>query len=272
MSDQQPKKKPVRPGNWSNQFARFSHLVVINSPGMRVIKTMLAILLCLLIDYLRRNPTPVNATIAAVVCLQNDLRSTFLISLNRALGTLLAGLYSYIFILVFIRYFGMNPDSFLYYLLVGVCSLPLMHLMVRTHMPGAVAISAIVYVLICVSGNTASPLEYTVMRMIDTFVGIAVALFVNWLPPLNELGKRLKKVQLHVADRALELERDMHDSLPEEGGRRRASGSAVLLFLFPSKREDPVERMLRELTELRLADERAAAEEQKTEKQTEQTD
>ena len=195
MSDQQPKKKPVRPGNWSNQFARFSHLVVINSPGMRVIKTMLAILLCLLIDYLRRNPTPVNATIAAVVCLQNDLRSTFLISLNRALGTLLAGLYSYIFILVFIRYFGMNPDSFLYYLLVGVCSLPLMHLMVRTHMPGAVAISAIVYVLICVSGNTASPLEYTVMRMIDTFVGIAVALFVNWLPPLNELGKRLKKVQ-----------------------------------------------------------------------------
>lgn len=242
-----PKRMQLR--TIQDRLLRVSTLMVINSPGMRIIKTTLAILTCLMISYFFGNPDMYTASIAAVVCLQNDLRSTWQSALNRSTGTLIAGFYSYLFLTITIHTFHLSPDEFFYYILVGVFSLPIMQLLVRMNKPGSVAIGVIVYVIICVTSGVQAPLEYTVDRMTDTLLGIAVAVFVNWFPLLNLLGKKLQQVQLHAADRALVIEKEYLTSCdPTVRDSGRASGKNKHSF-------DPVNEMMRSLTINRLNDE-----------------
>ncbi|MGI6545708.1 MAG: NAD(P)H-dependent oxidoreductase [Fastidiosipilaceae bacterium] len=242
-----PKRMQLRSAQ--DRLLRVSTLMVINSPGMRIIKTTLSILTCLMISYFFGNPDMYTASIAAVVCLQNDLRSTWQSALNRSTGTLIAGFYSYLFLLITVHTFHLSPDGFFYYILVGVFSLPIMQLLVRMNKPGSVAIGVIVYVIICVTSGMQAPLEYTVDRMADTLLGIAVAVFVNWFPLLNLLGKKLKQVQLHAADRALIIEKEYLTSYgPTVRDSRKISGKKKRSF-------DPVDEMMRSLAINRLNDE-----------------
>ncbi len=168
-------------------------LLMINTPGMRMIKTMLAVMLCLLVDWLRMADSPVNAAIAAIVCVQQDLATTWKISRNRVAGTVLAGFYAYLFLLLFVVRLEISDTSLLYYMLVAIFLLPLMQLLVSLKLPGGVAIGAIVFLIICISSGKDDPLAYSFGRTLDTLIGIAFAMFVNWLPFLNRIGKKLLK-------------------------------------------------------------------------------
>ena len=66
----------ITPGNGSI-IHKISYYLIKNSPGMRVIKTALAVIICLLIENLRGADMPTHACIATVVCMQPTLRSTF---------------------------------------------------------------------------------------------------------------------------------------------------------------------------------------------------
>lgn len=55
---------------------RISNYLIENSPGMRVVKTALAVLICLLIEYFRGSTMPYHACIATIVCMQPTLKST----------------------------------------------------------------------------------------------------------------------------------------------------------------------------------------------------
>jgi len=64
-------------------WKRFTSFLISNSPGMRVIKTCLAITICLIIEYFRGTSMPYHSSIAAIVCMQPTLLSTFKTAVDR---------------------------------------------------------------------------------------------------------------------------------------------------------------------------------------------
>lgn len=186
---------------------RITNYLIRNSPGMRVVKTALAIIICLLIEYFRESSMPYHACIATIVCMQPTLKSTFNAAVDRTLGTIIAGVYAYLIAILLIGRFGLAPLSMQFYLLIGLLSFPLMALMIAIIKPGSLAITVIVYLVIALSVGATDALSYTVERVLGTLIGIAVALFVNWLPPLNRIGKRMGTVIIGEAgDQHLETQ------------------------------------------------------------------
>ncbi|NLE83992.1 MAG: hypothetical protein GX603_05710 [Chloroflexi bacterium] len=166
-----------------------------NSPGMRVVKTALAIIICLVIEYYRGSSTPYHACVATIVCMQPTLKSSFQSAVDRTLGTIIAGIYAYILAVLFGQTWGIQPTNISFYLLVGFLSFPLMAIMIIIKKPSSLAITAIVYLVIMLTITDNDPLTYTFMRVVATLIGISVALFVNWLPPLNKIGKKMQTIQ-----------------------------------------------------------------------------
>lgn len=166
---------------------------------MRVVKTVLAVLICLLIEYYRGSSMPYHACIATIVCMQPTLKSTFNAAIDRTVGTIIAGIYAYLLAVLLISNAGMSPESLKFYLLIGALAFPLMALMIAIKKSASLGITVIVFLVIMLSVSATNPLAYTAERVAGTLIGIAVALFVNWLPPLNKIGERFGKVSIAEA-------------------------------------------------------------------------
>lgn len=176
------------------EWIRRNHLIrtlLLNTPGMRIIKTGLAILICLIIDYLRGAESPTQGAIAALFCLQQNLDSTFESSINRVIGTAIAGVYAYGFLILLFQVFKLNPHQILYFLIVVLGTVILMQIVVSLNRPGGAAIAAMVFLSISVGSNPSSPLQYTLTSVVNTLVGIFAALLADWFPPLNKLGAKV---------------------------------------------------------------------------------
>ena len=75
-------------------------------------------------------------------------------------------------------------------------TLPLMTVMIAVKKQGGIAISVVVFLIVVINAGTTNPLGYTLDRVFGTLIGIGVALFINWLPILNKIGKRLGQVEI----------------------------------------------------------------------------
>lgn len=171
-------------------------IIVINTPGMRILKSSIAVILCFIIDTLRFAPNLYDSTIATIVCLQNDIRSSWATALNRIIATTVAGIYAAVFLEIVTVHFGIPADDIRYLLLVGVFIIPLMQILVLIHRKASVSLAAIVFILVTVtSTGMTDPIAYVTNRVINTIVGILVALAVNWFPPFNRLGQKLDRVR-----------------------------------------------------------------------------
>lgn len=174
-------------------------VLLVNSPGMRTVKTAIAVAVCLLVDQYR-GANLYDAAIAAIVCLGNDVRSTARSAFDRTMGTLFAGIYTIAFLWFFRIKLGLGINTALYHILIGVFAIPLMHAIVKLKRPGAVVNGVIVFLLVCV-GETAleDPVLYVFTRVTNTIVGILIALVVNWLPPLNNFEDWFNKMKKKAA-------------------------------------------------------------------------
>lgn len=177
-------------------WKRFTSFLISNSPGMRVIKTCLAITICLIIEFFRGTSMPYHSSIAAIVCMQPTLKSTFTTAVDRTIGTLIAGLYGYLFITFFHQQLQLGFNSLNYFILIGLLTLPLMMLMIAIKKQGGLAITVVVFLVVVINAGETDPLNYTIERVVGTLIGIGVALFINWLPILNKIGKRLGQVDI----------------------------------------------------------------------------
>ncbi|GEM_PF-855778 len=187
-------------------WKQFTSFLISNSPGMRVIKTCLAVTICLVIEFFRDPSMSYHSSIAAIVCMQPTLKSTFKTAVDRTVGTLIAGLYGFLFISFFYQRLHLELNSLIYFFLAGILTLPLMMLMIAIKMQGGLAITVVVFLLVTINAGATDPLGYTIDRVIGTLIGIGVALFINWLPLLNKIGKQFGQVEISTvnatADRA----------------------------------------------------------------------
>ena len=197
-------------------WKRFTSFLISNSPGMRVIKTCLAITICLIIEFFRGTSMPYHSSIAAIVCMQPTLKSTFKTAGDRTIGTLIAGLYGYLFITFFNQQMQVSLSSLSYFALIGVMTLPLMMLMIGIKKQGGLSITVVVFLIVVINAGATNPLNYTIERVIGTLIGIGVALFINWLPILNKIGRRLGHVDISLVTPASSNLEKAESELPEK--------------------------------------------------------
>jgi hypothetical protein len=193
-------KSPEKSKKVKDFFHHLNIFLIKNTPGMRVIKTMIAIFICLLVEAIRQKTgTQYHSSIAAVVCMQPTLKSTTKTARERVIGTLIAGVYAFLVLTFVFPALNIGRMDWAYFLVTAVLSLPLMTLMIWIRTPGPIAITVIVFLIITLKTSDTTPIAYTLERVGDTLIGISVAMLVNWFPPLNKLGKKMGQVEITAA-------------------------------------------------------------------------
>lgn len=160
-------------------------------PGNRILKTVLSVLMCLTIAWVMNYDTPYFACIASVIVMKSTPELSFKFGKYRIIGSLFGAFFAAVFVVV-TKLMGIDDDSFLYAILIsGVLMLDLTIVKILGFSENATSLSAILVLSVLMSHNQdmAEMLTYISMRMIETIVGVSVAVVVNkYLLNNRELG------------------------------------------------------------------------------------
>ena len=163
--------------------------------GMRNVKTALAATICAVVYFiLDMNPT--FACIGAIFGMGSDMVTSKLSGGNRFFGTLIGGLIGMALFRIYILVYpeGGHHPLLLVLLFIGV----LMLVVTSTgfHWAGAIQPGGVVLCIILFNTPVDTYMEYCVNRIIDTGVGVLVALAVNWLFPREKVIAWLEKYHM----------------------------------------------------------------------------
>ena len=153
--------------------------------GMRVIKTVASVTVCLLIAWLigSRDSLPI-AAVAAIVTMQATQRETLKIGLFRVLGTIIGGGFGILAVLIglFLPYFSEG----LFILVIPIMLMLNLYLCNLLKLQDSCAISCVVTIIVAAHIITESSLgeslDFTFIRLRDTLIGVFVSTAVNMLP------------------------------------------------------------------------------------------
>lgn len=182
--------------------------------GKLIVKAALSVFICCLIYEFCDIGTgvPFYSGIAAIICLQPEIRNTFRVGLNRTIGTLIGG-FTGMAALFVIRAFSVFRLPSLQYLLISLCIVPLMYIAkaIKKNPLSAVlrkndqrrllSIAPLVFFaefmrksaltnITCVAflsvtithGADTSISGFAMNRILDTLIGVFVSFFINLLP------------------------------------------------------------------------------------------
>ena len=151
--------------------------------GARIIKSSVAVALCIVIYFLRTllpigNGIPFYSALAALWCLQPHSNSTKNNAGQRSIGTFIGAAYGLAFI-VLLRFMGLT-EPILVYLLASVIIVPVIYLTVITNNRNASFFSCVVFLSISLTHSfDDNPYQFVFNRVLDTFIGIGLGLAVN---------------------------------------------------------------------------------------------
>lgn len=157
--------------------------------GMRIIKTIISVYLSIIITVFFEGQ-PTSAAIAALICTQGTNKNTQHIGKNRVWGTIIGAIYSVIFILI-IKYFNIKILTFRYFIILCLLIIPIIKTTLWLNMPDATTNACIVLLLSLLSYVTeGDPYMQVLHRILDTMIGVSVAIIVNQLLPSKEISKK----------------------------------------------------------------------------------
>ena len=149
-------------------------------PGLRIVKTFIAVSLAMLISSFRPGEgLPFYSAIAAIICLKSDVEGSREIGINRVIGTMLGGLCGLLYLLIVpANYLPVPVELILISLLASI----IIWVMAMAGKPKAISIMAIVFLSITINhGNEGNlPFLFAFNRTFDTMVGVISAIVVNW--------------------------------------------------------------------------------------------
>lgn len=145
--------------------------------GMRNIKTALSVFICIVIFQVSNMGSPFYAAIAAIISMQSSVADSFKTGKNRMLGTFLGAFVGLIFALI-----GPNNP-----LLIGLGVMIIIYISNWLDWNKSITIAGVVFIAIMVNLKGGSPWAYSFNRIIDTLIGIAVAVLINYFisPPVS---------------------------------------------------------------------------------------
>lgn len=173
--------------------------------GMRNVKTAAAATLCALLYFIvDKNPT--FACIGAIFGVGSDMGNSRLNGGNRFFGTVIGGILG---MLLFRLYICFYPDGSYHFLLLVLLFIGVMVLILVSqlfHWAGAIQPGGVVLCIILFNTPVDTYISYSINRMIDTGVGVAVALLINWLLPRERVVSWMEALHLRRAEPAADGE------------------------------------------------------------------
>ena len=151
--------------------------------GMRTIKTVIATMTAIVLSNLLGFESPFYATLTAFFCLQSSIVESSEVAVKRSIGTIIGGVFSLVY-LVFM------PEN-VYVVPLGILAIIyLCNLFERSEL---IAMACVVFLAISFRVNTGEDLNtvhYVINRVMETIVGIVIAIVVNYyIKPPNPCKK-----------------------------------------------------------------------------------
>lgn len=135
---------------------------------MRTIKTGLAVSLSIVICIALNSKSPVFAAMSAIIAMQTSVSESFSAGVNRMLSTFVGAIIGLLFSILLPQ----NPW------VIGIGVIIVIYICNIKNWTKAVQLAAMVFIAIAL--NQESKLSYTLYRIVDTFIGIIVGMFVNY--------------------------------------------------------------------------------------------
>ncbi|QNO14583.1 FUSC family protein [Alkalicella caledoniensis] len=137
--------------------------------GMRTVKTALAVTIAITIAYILNLDSPFFVAIAAIITLQGNIVDSVRMGRDRILGTIIGALAGLAF-----SYLALgNP------IIIGLGIIGLIYVSNLINFKKTISISSVVFVSIMLDFGGGNLIYSSLNRVIDTFVGITVAVLVN---------------------------------------------------------------------------------------------
>ena len=151
--------------------------------GMRMIKTAIAVFICLLIYSLRGyeiGSGMSEAAVTAIVCMQPFVQDTKGYALNRLSASLIGSVWALLMLLFLINFPVFSVNQIILYAVMAFGVLAALYTAVLFRASDAAGLAAIIYISIIVGyPNIEQPLHSALIRMLDIHIGLAVAVIVN---------------------------------------------------------------------------------------------
>ena len=159
--------------------------------GGRTIKTVVAVFLCLMTGIIRKSDTAFYAAIAAMLCIQRTAEDSLREAFNREVATVIGGIWGML-VLLFERNVWCSPYEALRYLFLSVLLIPIINFSILIKREKGTFLMCVVFLCITVThGNDVNPLSFGIARILDTTVGIVIALIINQFPIRRTTGHRI---------------------------------------------------------------------------------
>ena len=151
-------------------------------PGQRILRSLIAILLCFTVYALRgRRGMPFYSAIAALQCIQQYTRSMRPVARRRVIGTFVGAAWGLLTLLVAMRIRENNvPDEMLHYFIISLITAVVIYSTVLLNIRDMAYFSSVVFLSITINHiGDANPYIFVFNRTMDTIIGVAVAEVVN---------------------------------------------------------------------------------------------
>ena len=151
--------------------------------GQRILKTSIAVFLCLMIYYLQGysgSDMPTEAMITAIICMQPYVRDSGQFALNRLAGTMVGAFWGLAFLLMLLIFPQMGRSMPLIYARMALGVLVSLYTAVLIGKPDTASLAAIVFLCVVISfPEIEQPLQQAGLRILGVFIGTFVAIGVN---------------------------------------------------------------------------------------------
>lgn len=138
--------------------------------GMRNIKTAIAVSLSVAISRFFNMEYPFYAAIAAIISMQTTIGESFKVGRNRMLGTILGAM-------VGVMFYFINPSNVI---IMGIGIMVVIYMCNLLGWNKSISIAGIVFCVIMTNLDGRNPVFYALNRIVDTFIGIIIAVLVNY--------------------------------------------------------------------------------------------
>ncbi len=160
-----------------NLKEKFTRLI----PGMRTIKTALAIIVCLFLYYagaqfgIADQSDAFLACVAAIISMRDTVEKSTESGINRLAGTFLGAFLGLAYSLAELD--SINTFLNIFVIAVGIVVLIMLCTFFQFH--DSVVISCVVFLVIVLQQADADPLEHCIRRFVDTGMGIFISVLIN---------------------------------------------------------------------------------------------
>ena len=151
--------------------------------GQRIVKTSIAVLITLLVYYLRGYrgaEMPAEAAITAIICMQPYVRDTRDFAINRFLGTFIGAAWGLGFLLLMLVFPRMGSVLLLVYLRMAIGVMLTLYTCVLIRRPDTSGQAAIVFVCVVIAfPEIEAPLQQALERFTGVLLGTSASIAVN---------------------------------------------------------------------------------------------